>query len=295
MVNADSVSTCSVSFSPPNEILSFQKLYEEKLLEFMLKLHANSGLARSKVFEIVNDINNIILKTISEEFQNIFKNFFNGAFGADFRSFNKIIKNSFSDINTEALLITTLKARNLYTNWTEFEIGKIDGKMATGLLLPIEFQIKMFFELPNVFNSFMQNLTEHEQSIGYKSIVNGDRWKEIKSNYEETDILVPMFVFSDDCEPDNPIGAHKGCHKITCVYYSFPLLPTETLSKVCNIFVGMVFESKYLNVSSEKCYSKFVEVLNSLAKNGIQICVDGKTYNLYFVVCWVIISVLTQH
>lgn len=92
-MNDESVSNSStISSSPPNELEIFQNCYQEKLLEFMLKLHANSGLVRSKIFEIVSDINNIILKTISEGFQKIFKDHLNGSFGVDFRTFNKIIE-----------------------------------------------------------------------------------------------------------------------------------------------------------------------------------------------------------
>ena len=51
-MNDESVSNSStISSSPPNELEIFQNCYQEKLLEFMLKLHANS--------ELISEIKNI--------------------------------------------------------------------------------------------------------------------------------------------------------------------------------------------------------------------------------------------
>lgn len=63
-MNDESVSNSStISSSPPNELEIFQNCYQEKLLEFMLKLHANSGFESNtyfvKFFDIEFKTNNI--------------------------------------------------------------------------------------------------------------------------------------------------------------------------------------------------------------------------------------------
>ncbi|CAH1730976.1 unnamed protein product [Aphis gossypii] len=98
-------------------------------------------------------------------------------------------KNPFKNINTEYKLLKNLKLNNLYeqskivtiNNTIENTVinssNTIDEKKAKGVLLPLKFQFKKYFELPGVLNSFLDNHNSINSVTEHSSFINSTLWK----------------------------------------------------------------------------------------------------------------------
>lgn len=57
----------------------------------------------------------------------------------------------------------------------------------------------------------------------------------------ESDVLcLPKFIYFDEFEPDNALGAHAGLQKLGVVYIKLPCIPEYLQSKLSHIFVAVI-------------------------------------------------------
>lgn len=154
----------------------------------------------------------------------------------------------------------------------------------TAALMDIQFQIRKFFELPGVFNKIMLNTEKIKKDNKLNHYINGTSWKQKLSNFSKNDVVIPFHLHIDDTQTNNALGTHTTNGDQTCVYYTFPTIPNEYLSRLDTIFAAMLFESslskKYGN---EKCYETLVNEINKLADDGITLNIDGKEQKVFFV------------
>lgn len=163
-------------------------------------------------------------------------------------------------------------------------VGGSNIKSKTATMMDIHFQIKAFFELPDVFNKIMSNTKKIEKNNKLNHFINGKRWKSKLKHFSKNDIVIPYHLHIDDTQTNNSLGSHTTNGDQTCVYYTFPTIPNEYIARLDTIFTALLFESslskKYGN---EKCYEALVDELNKLADDGIVLNIDGKEQKVFFV------------
>lgn len=157
------------------------------------------------------------------------------------------------------------------------EIGEIVSKGNPTLgpkikclqIMPIEFQIRKFFELPNVLNTMEDNLSILKENKLICNLING----EVMQNYiNDADIVFTYNLYFDDFQVNNALGTHT--HSICACYYSFPTLPQFLQSKLDFIFPALFCDSNYLKTyGPEICFKPLVNVLKRL-EDGI--IIDSK-------------------
>jgi hypothetical protein len=160
-------------------------------------------------------------------------------------------------------------------------LGKVTDKVA---IMPIKQQIKAFFELPGVFNAtikHMQTLCVQEEM---SNIIQGSLWKEIRSRFEDTDVVLPCLIYHDDYEPDNPLGSNAGVNKIAAFYYTFPVIPQWLLSSPEYVFDALLFPSHFKTTQLSESLRPLLQIFNELEMEGIEIEIDGKEQRIYIVV-----------
>jgi len=58
-------------------------------------------------------------------------------------------------------------------------INTIDEKKSKGVIFPIKFQLKKYFELHGVLNSFLDNHNSiNMNNLGYTNFLNSELWKQ---------------------------------------------------------------------------------------------------------------------
>lgn len=283
------------NYSNTNLIMkSIQETLQNSALTFICKLHSYKNLSRKCVTDIQSDVNNYIISSISEGMKKILD--FPEDVRVNFKTFVDIIQSPFKDFSTEHSLLKILQEKELISLPTHFLIhnevdsitkqsqGVLGEKKETGVLMPIKFQIKQFFELPNVLSFTIENIKNLENNLNIQNFINGELWQNKKLSYEKNDLIIPYFIFIDDFEVNNPLGSHRGTNKLTAVYYSFPVLPTEYLSSLENIFVAALFQSKNNTMyGNDACFSALLKEIESLGTEGIILNINGEEQKVYFI------------
>jgi len=76
-----------------------------------------------------------------------------------------------------------------------------------------------FKELSGVFDAILANIENLNNSEKFTNIIQSPLWKNIKNSYFRDDLILPLFIYFDDMEPDNQTGSHVGDHSLGALYY----------------------------------------------------------------------------
>ncbi len=112
-----------------------------------------------------------------------------------------------------------------------------DSEENSLMLMPIKFKLQKFFELPNVY----AKIDEHTKAIYREGklnhFINGKIWKKKLQYFDETQTVIPYFLYFDGAQVNNPLGPHCRKGLLDFNYMTLPTIPTEYQSKLENIFV----------------------------------------------------------
>ncbi|KAE8740519.1 hypothetical protein FOCC_FOCC013964 [Frankliniella occidentalis] len=166
-----------------------------------------------------------------------------------------VLENPFAEIATEAQQITAFKNAGAYIGPSNYFIGSslkdvcVRGTMipqmvpSYGQFIDMKLTLKYFLELPGVFDKIMlnyANLSDEHDIIS--NFIQGSLWRDISAPYvAEEKIVLPLFAYSDDYEPNDGLGSHCLDEKTSALYYKIPCIPPEYLSLLRYIFIAAVF------------------------------------------------------
>jgi len=93
------------------------------------------------------------------------------------------------------------------------------------------------------------------------SITQSTFWK---STVKDSDCktVLSLILFSDDIEINNPLGSHKGIHKLSTVYCTIACIPEEYSSRLENIFLFQLHHLvDHKRLGNKKIFRKVIEVM----------------------------------
>lgn len=156
----------------------------------------------------------------------------------------------------------------------------------TAKFVPITQTLTNFFKLPEVLNeikSYMNELEVEEKNGILSNFIKGSLWIEKKTTFEGK-FVIPIFLYYDDIEVNNPLGLHATIQKLGVVYFSLPVLPPQYRSRLENIFFTLLFHASDRSNNSSGNYNifrKLIEELNCLQNEGLFVTVDGRVEKIY--------------
>lgn len=107
--------------------------------------------------------------------------------------------------------------------------------------MPIQFQMKKFFELPNVFQTVKVNTEKIQKGVKLDHFIKGRLWKNILKNYKPDQFVIPFYFYADGAQINNPLGPHTKPGEMQFNYFMFPTIPTEYASRLENILVAQIY------------------------------------------------------
>lgn len=266
-----------------------------KIIYFISKLYANQTLNRKVVQEFVLDMKDFL--------DNIFHHILNKISNTDecfsiVQQESEEMKKIFENLKSEFLRLKYFKSCNTFIPATSFYIGcqtvldntstpakpGIKLKTDSGQKLSIKLKLKMFLEIPNVYDDILEFITQEcsENNEVISSIVQGQLWKQLMINYKNK-IFFPLILFYDDFEPCNPLGSRAVIYKVGAVYISFSCIPPEYASLLENIFLTQLFfTSDKEFYGNKKVFSNLISDLKSLEDEGIEIVINNEIKKVYF-------------
>uniref|UniRef100_T1GC19 Uncharacterized protein n=1 Tax=Megaselia scalaris TaxID=36166 RepID=T1GC19_MEGSC len=175
-------------------------------------------------------------------------------------AFNNVKADSIADpfcfIKSEHLLLKELKKLNLMQDFTEFPINE-------------EEMIKNRDKYIN------------EKSDEIKHFVQCRTWEKIVSKVETNDntILLPIGLYSDGMQYNNPLGAHSESSEM--LHYFFPCLD-DPLNESNTFLASIVMSKDVKSYGNGSCFSPLIDVFNKLFTKGISVEIDGSIKTIKF-------------
>ena len=152
----------------------------------------------------------------------------------------------------------------------------------TAEFIPIRRVLKTFFELPQMYEKTMtyyNSLIKNESIISH--FVQGAFWREKLSTFGNR-ITLPLFLYYDDYEPNNPLSSHAGTSKCGAIYVS-TILPPEIESKLYSVFLFVLVNTlDYKVFKNEIIFHEVLKELAFLENEGITIEHSTGSTHLYF-------------
>lgn len=189
----------------------------EGMFEIVLKLLGNMSITKNIAFEVFNDVISKIVRPILNQIKT--------KDPCKFEDLELCINKFIDTHGTEYKFRNILKQNQLYFPAEKFKIlrrhniGRVTK--SHGYIFPIEDNIKTFFRFHDDALKEMLYVNYNNSSIS--TVLDSKIWKEKVDGFEGS-YVIPLTVYSDDIEINNPIGSKRGVEKISTVYISFPLL-----------------------------------------------------------------------
>ncbi|KMQ88400.1 hypothetical protein RF55_12125, partial [Lasius niger] len=292
--------------------LDFKKAIFESSRALIAKLYASTTLNRVQVQEIIE----------------LFSDFCSGGFITMFRfktlsmlqaaeqrqndmqqlieMFNTI-QNVFQGLETETQRVNALKASQSYICPQTYRIGVSEkmikvGNVAvlrpiklTGQYIPMRYVLKNFLELPGVFDAILTNIENLNNSEKFINIIQSPLWKNIKDSNFKDGLMLLLFIYFDDVEPDNQTGSHAADHSLGAIYYQIPCIPQHHMSTLENIFVSSIFLSNDKHLNNKNAFRPVINELKYLEDNGILVHTATGNQRVYFCLCLLLADNLGLH
>lgn len=273
----------------PNHILEFEKTVDERALLFVCSLASKMNIPRSFTYEIVSEVHSFYKSTILKGFDQYVMPYVKDEGQENVSSFIQICREPFRSVDTENKLDSVLHDKKLIKPLIRFDIisptQDLTSKPKCGVLMPLAFQFKKFFELPGVFHLTQQFANEVSKDHNLSHFLNGSVWKKKLKSFSATDIVIPFHLHIDDTQVNNALGTHRSKGLETCCYYSFPSIPPQYSSRLENVFAAQLLPSEANKLHGNfACFHKLIDALNEIAKEPIILNIDGKQEKVLCVV-----------
>jgi hypothetical protein len=264
------------------------------LFRMTQKLYAHPKIPRSctteatsTLFSILEKMSAIVPKKCDRTFFDIFD--FTPKEAEFLKSeylFNKVQTQRFPFLNSEkiTLLVTDeLKLKNDNT----LEKREIDFNFR---IFSLKELLSYLFNNTNYLENVEKVLGEMKNLKNVKYFMQSDYWKSIiPQDIENGDLYLPLFIYGDDFEPNNPLGSHSSIQKIGGIYGSLMCLPEFESSKLFNIFLLMLYFSEDRKLFGNKSmFSNLVLKLSKLYNDGIILQNNSQYKKVKVIMCFIL-------
>ncbi|XP_062555940.1 uncharacterized protein LOC134220838 isoform X2 [Armigeres subalbatus] len=265
-------------------------------VEFTLKIHDRSNITRQDVRNIQNATQQFCLNAVQKLETLIVPQ--NPQIQYEIDKYLNEMKNPFEFINTDFKFFGELKELGLFEHPSILALEEdkitsvsfVEGRKSCLVLNPIEFQVRSFFETGDVLKKTVENTSHYDQLANNAHFVNGHIWGNIKTKYCEQNLkqninyILPIWLYADEFEINDPLSSHNKTDSVCGIYYSFPTVPDDYKSKLCNIFVaGVIRKVAISNVGVNSFISKLIKPFKRLEEEGIVINLQSGQVKIRFV------------
>ena len=275
------------------------KIANDEVLIFTGKLYHFPDLSRKHVNRVISEASQLFessLNSVQNEICSHLKTL--GASEQYLHEIRNIFHNysqPFRNVQTEKQIFSQFRYYDTFIVPESYRIGertefksKITGASRENIpvvaqFIPIRFVLQKFFEMPGVFDKtmgYVNYLKSCKEIIS--NIIQGPFWREKSTPFEEKMVL-PLLMYFNDYENNNPLGSHKGISKCGAVYLSVPCLPPEFQSKIENIFLFILFNSlDRTTFQNSIIFEKAIQELKFLYDEGITLNLPTGSQKIHF-------------
>lgn len=257
--------------------------------QLLLKLLSDSLLSRKKAITFIQALNEFSSTLI----RNVKFNLKNKLSAETFPVIDEVLDKSMGKFvfKNEAQVKTYLSSAGLFHD-PEVEIvdnqlmpvtrhgERVLAQKPLKVAIPcLKLVLKQFFERENLLDLTIENINKlkADNSGRISNHIQGEAWQERTVDLEPGRLYLPLNLYNDDFEPDNPLGAHKGKNSQCAFYLSCPVIPNRFRAKLTSLIPCMFMNSKLKNIKPQRLFYTLIQKLKAIQSSGI----DIKTKNGY--------------
>lgn len=276
---------------------TFAKLLEHRSNQLASKLYGLSDLSRTRTEMIIQDqkafVNDMCFNFLRDTVLSCLDQ--NSERKSDIEEMFKMLQNSFENFRSSYLSFKYFEDIGTFIKPVHLKIGfREEYKMNEGSLIiekvpltveliPLRKVLKTFFELDDVLKDTLDYLDFLKNSDKVVcNYVQGDYWREFKKSNDQI-VIIPIAIYFDDYENNNPLGSHRGIQKCGALYVTILCLPPLYRSKLANIFLFLLTNTlDRKTVGKQKIFESAINELSFLETTGIIINKNGESKRIYF-------------
>ncbi|KAK3922334.1 Oocyte zinc finger protein [Frankliniella fusca] len=287
--NSSCVGDYSFHDSQLNDSQNFHFILHNEADKFVSKLYGKAKLPRQYVQDIIADVTSFLQNGVIAALKTSLVPHITNEQSYILNSILDSVRDSVSHLCSEYKRFKYFTSSGEYIPPISYEIGEIDvaegdklkKQKVYGQTVPIDLTLKQFLEVPNALNEIVQYIESLEHIDVMQNFVQSQLWQRKKARFSDTDIVLPLYSYHDECQCNNPLGSHV--LKLGCAYVEIACLPPECQSSIHNIFVSLVFNSEYRCFSDEKAFGPLIAKLKFLEEVGIFVETPEGPKHVYFV------------
>lgn len=274
-------------------------MLDQEMTKFTLSLYSNPLLSRKAIDSILQSFDNytsdLFIPYVQTQMMNHLKPITDRNTHCSIQHILESSKHIFDKFKSEYSRFKIYEQECLYIPPESFKIGEnkifitndsgvseVTKKDIYAVHIPLKKTLEKVLSVPQVFEEILKYIKQlNEENIFMTNLMQGDLWK--KKYHDANKIILPLIVYYDDFETRNCLGSHAGENKLGGVYVSLACLPPHMVGKLSNIFLSTLVHSKYVQkFGNAKVFTKIIDDLNILAKEGIELEINSQKRRVYF-------------
>lgn len=295
---------CDISKSSPVSSADVKQMLLFQQDKFVAKLYSNPSLPRNLVDTMVHEFSDFLTSSFFEKLRLSVVSSLDPNLPVESKKeitdMFDVIMNPFEHLRSEYKRFQYFQELGEFIPPRSYDICKReerargDGatltmKSVTGVYIPLREVFTKFFYLPHALEdtlSYMASLSSRDN--WFCNVTQGSVWQRKIARFKLDDIVLPLVLYYDDLEPNEPLGAH--CEPLGCSYVQIASLPPEYSSTLENIFLALLFDADNRSVyGNRKVFQPLLDELHFLETEGIDIQTNEKgKVKLYLVVALII-------
>ena len=269
-------------------------------MKFTLQLYTNPFLSRKAIDDVLEMFDKFLSQTFVPYIQNQMESSIKSISKACFFKANLILesnKNILQTYSSEYQRFNAYQENYSFVLPKMFEIGEenvrvhehdeqvnIKKSKVFAPYVPLKKTLEAAFSRLGFYDEVMKYLNILSTSSDELSnFTQAELWQKKYVPKFNGKTVLPLQLKTGEFETGNPLGSHAGEQKLCGIYVSLACLPPHLSGKADNIYISTVYYSKHLKAfGNEKIFSRCIQDLISLSKEGITIKINGRDVTLYF-------------
>lgn len=280
---------------------AFQSLVDQELSSFVSEIFAEASLPRSLVHKLISKWQDLygskfipILKEKCTQTSNHQQTL------SELNAMLTVLQKGFDKFNSNYQSIQYFQAESSLIKPQSVVINstvnsKTLGKKRRAVISNAEIQIvpmkdvlKIFLETPTVLSEILDYTSRCKASETIISSIQCEVWQRIEVKHPGK-LLLPLIVYFDDFEVNNPLGSRANIRKLGAVYFSIASIPPEFSSMLENIFLAQLHQTKdHKTAGNGRTFAHIIDQIKDLQTNGLTITLDGQQQTVYFALLTII-------
>lgn len=193
-----------------------------------------------------------------------------------------------AQLNTEHKRFKFFESLGTYMPPIEITVGNRVESNVKGMHAPCKFQLmpidkilQKLMSLDHIFKAIVDYLElVRINSEPLVHITQGTSWQ--KKNYTSSENLLhlPIILYGDDFEVNNPLGSNASIQKLCGIYIPLPFLPPQMVCQLSFLLILALFHSlDRRTFGNEKMFQSITSKLNSLSKDVSAVTADNLGLN----------------